>query len=131
MSFDDERRRMVETQIALRGVRQPAVLEAMGKVPREKFVPEVYVHLMARIGAPVDRPWASVQVILSDGLEVGDIAPAIREVVGREIACPDDQMTWWARPTSTKAATACSRCAGSCPALICTRMRAAPCGTTG
>ena len=51
VSFDDERRRMVETQIAMRGVRQPAVLAAMGKVPREKFVPE---HLAAH--AYEDRP---------------------------------------------------------------------------
>jgi protein-L-isoaspartate(D-aspartate) O-methyltransferase len=39
VSFDDERRRMVETQIAPRGVHDAAVLAAMGKVPREKFVP--------------------------------------------------------------------------------------------
>jgi protein-L-isoaspartate(D-aspartate) O-methyltransferase len=37
--YDDERRRMVETQIAERGVRSPAVLAAMGTVPRESFVP--------------------------------------------------------------------------------------------
>ncbi|MBI2492813.1 MAG: protein-L-isoaspartate(D-aspartate) O-methyltransferase [Candidatus Rokubacteria bacterium] len=30
---------MVETQIAARGVRNPAVLEAMRRVPRERFVP--------------------------------------------------------------------------------------------
>jgi protein-L-isoaspartate(D-aspartate) O-methyltransferase len=34
------RDRMVETQIADRGVRDPAVLAAMRKVPRESFVPE-------------------------------------------------------------------------------------------
>lgn len=34
-------------------------------------------------------------------------------------------------PTFTNAATACSRCWGSCAALICTRMRACPTGTTG
>jgi protein-L-isoaspartate(D-aspartate) O-methyltransferase len=39
VSFDDERRRMVETQIAARGVSDPAVLAAMGKVPRDRFVP--------------------------------------------------------------------------------------------
>jgi protein-L-isoaspartate(D-aspartate) O-methyltransferase len=42
-STDDlarKRRRMVETQIAARGVRNTRVLEAMGMVPREAFVPE-------------------------------------------------------------------------------------------
>ncbi|HUP20223.1 MAG TPA: protein-L-isoaspartate(D-aspartate) O-methyltransferase [Gemmatimonadota bacterium] len=35
-----ERRRMVETQIAGRGIRDPAVLAAMAAVPRESFLPE-------------------------------------------------------------------------------------------
>jgi protein-L-isoaspartate(D-aspartate) O-methyltransferase len=34
------RQEMVERQIASRGVRDPRVLEAMGKVPRHRFVPE-------------------------------------------------------------------------------------------
>ncbi len=34
-------------------------------------------------------------------------------------------------PTATKASTACCRCSVSCAALIWTRMRAAPLGTTG
>ena len=33
------RRRMVETQLAGRGIRDPATLAAMGLVPREAFVP--------------------------------------------------------------------------------------------
>jgi S-adenosylmethionine synthetase len=47
---------------------------------------EVYVHLMARIGEPVDRPWAGVQVILPPGVTLGDVEPAIREVVEAELA---------------------------------------------
>jgi protein-L-isoaspartate(D-aspartate) O-methyltransferase len=39
--MDRERERMVEHQIADRGVRDPAVLAAMRKVPREHFVPTV------------------------------------------------------------------------------------------
>lgn len=39
-SFADARARMVETQIAARGVRDPAVLDAMRTVPREAFVAE-------------------------------------------------------------------------------------------
>ncbi|HEX2082582.1 MAG TPA: protein-L-isoaspartate(D-aspartate) O-methyltransferase, partial [Xanthomonadaceae bacterium] len=36
--YTHERARMVERHIALRGVRDPAVLEAMRSVPRERFV---------------------------------------------------------------------------------------------
>ena len=35
----DERQRMVDTQIAARGIRDPRVLEAMRTVPRHRFVP--------------------------------------------------------------------------------------------
>ena len=35
-----QRKRMVEDQIRARGVEDPAVLRAMGKVPRHEFVPE-------------------------------------------------------------------------------------------
>jgi S-adenosylmethionine synthetase len=47
---------------------------------------EVYVHLMARIGEPIDRPWAGVQVIPPDGLPASDVEPAVREVMERELA---------------------------------------------
>ncbi len=40
MTFEAERRRMVETQIEARGVRDPRVLRAMETVPRHLFVPE-------------------------------------------------------------------------------------------
>ncbi|HZP36334.1 MAG TPA: protein-L-isoaspartate(D-aspartate) O-methyltransferase [Methylomirabilota bacterium] len=36
---EDERRRMVSTQIRARGITDPRVLQAMGEVPRERFVP--------------------------------------------------------------------------------------------
>jgi S-adenosylmethionine synthetase len=49
-------------------------------------LPEIYVHLMARIGEPVDRPWAAVQVILPRGVALGDVEPAIRDVVEAELA---------------------------------------------
>jgi protein-L-isoaspartate(D-aspartate) O-methyltransferase len=39
-AFGEERRLMTETQIRVRGVRDPAVLAAMAKVPRHLFVPE-------------------------------------------------------------------------------------------
>ena len=40
MDFETDRREMVERQLAGRGIRDPRVLEAMGTVPREAFVPE-------------------------------------------------------------------------------------------
>jgi protein-L-isoaspartate(D-aspartate) O-methyltransferase len=41
-SFSDARTRMVERQIAARGVTDPAVLAAMRKVPRHEFVPPAH-----------------------------------------------------------------------------------------
>ncbi len=38
MNFEAARRRMVERQLKRRGIRHKRVLDAMGKVPREKFV---------------------------------------------------------------------------------------------
>jgi protein-L-isoaspartate(D-aspartate) O-methyltransferase len=40
IDFEKERSRMVEEQIAYRGVRDPRVLAVMGKVPRHEFMPE-------------------------------------------------------------------------------------------
>jgi protein-L-isoaspartate(D-aspartate) O-methyltransferase len=42
--FKRQRQRMVEEQIGARGIRNQAVLEAMKKVPRHRFVPENYRH---------------------------------------------------------------------------------------
>jgi protein-L-isoaspartate(D-aspartate) O-methyltransferase len=38
MSFEDARRRMVERQLAGRGIADPRVLDALGRVPRHRFV---------------------------------------------------------------------------------------------
>jgi S-adenosylmethionine synthetase len=46
---------------------------------------EVYVHLVATIGEPVDSPWTGVQVVLPAGLGIEDIEGAIRDVVGTEL----------------------------------------------
>jgi protein-L-isoaspartate(D-aspartate) O-methyltransferase len=46
---------------------------------------EVYVHLAARIGDPIDRPWTGVQVVLEDGMALADIEPAIRQRVQAEL----------------------------------------------
>ena len=37
--FDDQRQQMVHSQLRRRGIRDQAVLAAMGRVPRERFVP--------------------------------------------------------------------------------------------
>jgi protein-L-isoaspartate(D-aspartate) O-methyltransferase len=49
--YDSLRRQMVEQQIERRGIRDPLVLAAMGKVPRHLFVPE-----NIRRSAYIDRP---------------------------------------------------------------------------
>jgi protein-L-isoaspartate(D-aspartate) O-methyltransferase len=51
VEFLAERERMVERQIAARGVREPRVLDAMRAVPRHLFVPEALRH-----AAYDDRP---------------------------------------------------------------------------
>jgi len=43
-SFEKKRDRMVLEQIELRGVNDRAVLKAMRKVPRHKFVPDIYME---------------------------------------------------------------------------------------
>ena len=45
---------------------------------------EVYVHLVARIGDPVDRPWVGVQVVLEPGVALADVDRAIRQAVTAE-----------------------------------------------
>ncbi|HVO26865.1 MAG TPA: methionine adenosyltransferase [Candidatus Margulisiibacteriota bacterium] len=47
---------------------------------------EVYVHLAARIGEPVDQPWSAVQVLLAEGVMLGDIEADIRAVVEAELS---------------------------------------------
>lgn len=43
-SFAKRRKRMVLEQIELRGINDQAVLNAMRKIPRHKFVPDIYVE---------------------------------------------------------------------------------------
>ncbi len=51
-SFEDQRRRMVDRQIAARGIKSQAVLDAMRKVRREDFVP-LYLGKHAYEDAPL------------------------------------------------------------------------------
>jgi S-adenosylmethionine synthetase len=47
---------------------------------------EVYVHMVVRIGEPVDRPWTGVQVLLPAGATLRDVEGEIRKVVEVELA---------------------------------------------
>jgi S-adenosylmethionine synthetase len=47
---------------------------------------EVYVHLAARIGDPVDQPWVGVQVVLEPGVALPDVRDAIEGAVAAEVA---------------------------------------------
>jgi S-adenosylmethionine synthetase len=46
---------------------------------------EVYVHLAARIGEPVDEPWVAVQVVLERGVALAEVEPAITGLLGSEL----------------------------------------------
>ena len=54
-TFFRQRETMVERQIKARGIRDPALLDAMREVPRELFVPEKY-HAAAYDDAPLPIP---------------------------------------------------------------------------
>jgi protein-L-isoaspartate(D-aspartate) O-methyltransferase len=83
--FEAERARMVERQLARRGIEDERVLEAMGAVPRELFVPpkvrrKAYADSALPIshGQTISQPWvvaAICQAMRLDGservLEVG------------------------------------------------------------
>jgi S-adenosylmethionine synthetase len=47
---------------------------------------EVYVHMVMRIGEPVDRPWTGVQVVLPAGAALEHVEGEIRHVVEVELA---------------------------------------------
>jgi S-adenosylmethionine synthetase len=48
-------------------------------------VVEVYTHVAAKIGDPVDRPWVGVQVVLAEGVELGDVEERIRRTLAEEL----------------------------------------------
>jgi S-adenosylmethionine synthetase len=48
-------------------------------------IAEVYVHLAARIGEPVDRPSIDVQVVLEAGATLAPVEPCIQAAVEREV----------------------------------------------
>lgn len=54
--WETERRAMVERQLRRRGIRDPRLLQAMGEIPREEFVPPD-LRVMAYGDAPVQIGW--------------------------------------------------------------------------
>jgi protein-L-isoaspartate(D-aspartate) O-methyltransferase len=77
--FTKERERMVRHQIASRGVRSTLVLDAMRKVPRERFLPEGEAPfayddspLPIAAGQTISQPYIVAYMIDSMELERGD-----------------------------------------------------------
>jgi len=102
--FARARAHMVKTQLARRGVRNPVVLDAMGKVPREAFVGEGYeefayddLPLPIGDGQTISQPYVVALMIEAAGARAGDIglevgagsgyaAAVLSRIVGRVVA---------------------------------------------
>ena len=81
LDLTNERPRMVRDQIAARGVRNPAVLEAMRRVPREAFLPEELAEfayqdtpLPIEAGQTISQPYIVALMIESVEPRAGDRA---------------------------------------------------------
>ena len=76
--FAGLRERMVERQIAARGIRDPAILEAFRRVPREEFVSAQYSRqvygdhpLPIEAGQTISQPYIVALMIEAAGIEPG------------------------------------------------------------
>src|SRR3546814_15708385 len=86
-----ERERMVERQIAARGVSDRRLLDAMRTVPREEFVPE-HIREFAFEDSPlpieaeqtISQPYIVALMIEAAGLKAGDRVRSEAGRVGRE-----------------------------------------------
>jgi len=79
MSFKRRRLRMIEDQLALRGIDDPLVLSAMRKVPREKFVPAIERWIAYRdgplpigCGQTISQPYIVALMTEALGLKGGE-----------------------------------------------------------
>ena len=77
--FAELRERMVERQIAGRGIRHPMILDAFRQVPREEFVSSQYVRqvygdhpLPIEAGQTISQPYIVALMIEAAGIEPGD-----------------------------------------------------------
>lgn len=112
----DARERMVERQVALRGIRDSHVLEAMREVPREAFVPENIQEfayedspLPIEAGQTISQPYivgfmaeaAALRPgdkVLEIGAGSGYAAAVMSRIAGRVYAIErHDDLTWRAR----------------------------------
>ena len=78
-SFKQQREEMVRTQLMARGIGDQRVLDAMGTVPRERFVPENCQHLSYRdrpvpieASQTISQPYIVAAMIEALKLEPGD-----------------------------------------------------------
>jgi len=78
-SAEERRTEMVQTQLAQRGLRDPLVLAAMGRVPREKFVPKSQFEaayedcpLPIAGGQTISQPYIVAYMIEALGLKGGE-----------------------------------------------------------
>ena len=76
-TFESMRRKMVDEQIAARGVRDARVLEAMGSVPRESFLPAEFAEhayadrpLPIGHGQTISQPY--IVALMLEALDLGD-----------------------------------------------------------
>ena len=81
MEFAIARRNMVESQLRTNRVTTPRILEAMGDIPRERFVPAVkcavaYVDEDIPIGSGryIMEPMVLGRLLEAAAVQVGDIA---------------------------------------------------------
>ena len=77
--FAELRERMVERQIAARGIRDPALLDAFRQVPREEFVSPEYGcqaygdhPLRIEAGQTISQPYIVALMIDAAGIKAGD-----------------------------------------------------------
>jgi len=86
--FERQRERMVNRQLAERGISDTGVLETMRTVPRERFVPEAHRELSYRDGPlPIEQGQTIPQPYI-----VALIEQAGFNVVGVEADWPDTSM---------------------------------------
>jgi protein-L-isoaspartate(D-aspartate) O-methyltransferase len=112
MRFDQgqQRERMVENQLAHRGIRDPAVMRAMGTVPRERFVPAELAEfayddtpLPIAGNQTISQPYIVALMVEALGLEPGDkvleigtgsgYAAAVLAELAREVFTIERQIT--------------------------------------
>jgi protein-L-isoaspartate(D-aspartate) O-methyltransferase len=77
--FAELRERMIERQIAARGIRDPALLDAFRQVPREEFVSSEYGRqvygdhpLPIEAGQTISQPYIVALMIEAAGIKPGD-----------------------------------------------------------